>query len=180
MKSQHWLTDYLKHAANFIPVIVFLFYGRFGPGDSAVRWTHAFLIGAALAIAHGIWLMQRTERHSIALGVDLYLLIGGLLALVSSEASEAWGEQLGPAAVLVCVLVVGVLNTMCAPSGFIDRIGAQPERTRMLSIVMVVVTAAALAVSIAMRHSPLWGGVVPIFALVVVRGRLQRLALRAG
>ena len=45
---------------------------------------------------------------------------------------------------------------------------------------LLAVTVVALAVSITMRHSPLWGGVVPLIALVVVRGRLRKQLVRAG
>jgi peptidoglycan/LPS O-acetylase OafA/YrhL len=178
MKSNNALTDYLLHASNFLPAIVFLFYGRLGPGQPHERWTQAFLIGGVLAVLHGAWLLRRQERNSIALGVDLYLLIGGLLALASATASRLWGEELGPAAVLVCVLVVGILQTAWNSGGFIDCDEADRQRIRSLSIVMIAVTLVALAVSILMRHSPVWGGVVPLFALVLVRGRLRRQAMR--
>jgi uncharacterized membrane protein YfcA len=180
MKSNNVLSAYLAHAAKFLPAIIFLCYGRFGPGTPDLRWNEAFLIGAVLGAVHGVWLLSRPERHSIALGVDLYLVVGGLLALASPQASRAWGEELGPAAVLVCVLVVGVLNTLCSPGGFIDRKGIDRERTLSLSMTMIGVTVAALAVSVLMRHSPLWGGVLPLAALVFVRSRLQRQAARAS
>ncbi|KVE25766.1 permease [Burkholderia singularis] len=172
--SRHPLTDYLLHASNFLPAIVFLFYGRLGPGQPDERWTHAFLIGGVLALAHGAWLLRRAERNSIAIGVDLFLVIGALLALVSPAGSRLWGEELGPAAMLVCVLAVGVALTAWSAGGFVDGACAEHQRVRALSFVMIVATVVALGVSIAMRHSPLWGGVVPLIALVVVRGRLRR------
>lgn len=33
MKSNHPITGYLLHASNFLPAIVFLFYGRLGPSS---------------------------------------------------------------------------------------------------------------------------------------------------
>jgi hypothetical protein len=180
MKSTHPLTAYLAHASRFLPAIVFLFYGRFGPGAVDVRWNDAFLLGGVLALVHAVWLIKGEEPHSIALGVDLFLVIGALLALCSPQASRAWGEQLGPAAVLICVLVVGVLNTVCSTRGFIDRRAHDPQRTRSLSMTLIGVTVAALAVAVVMRHSPLWGGVLPLAALVFARGRLQRQAVRAA
>ncbi|MBU9426029.1 permease [Burkholderia gladioli] len=174
------LVDYLMHASNFLPAIVFLFYGRFGPGTADLRWTTAFVIGGALAVFHGAWLLRRAQRNSIAIGVDLYLLIGGALALASPRGSELWGEQLGPAAMLVCVLVVGIVHTAWSAGGFVDIAPADRARVRSLSLVMLAVTVTALAVSVAMRHSPLWGGVVPLVALVVVRGRLRRQLAQAS
>ena len=35
MKSSNPITDYLLHASNFLPAIVFLFYGRLGPEQPA-------------------------------------------------------------------------------------------------------------------------------------------------
>ncbi|KVQ96053.1 permease [Burkholderia ubonensis] len=180
MKSSNPITGYLLHASNFMPAIVFLFYGRLGPEQPDLRWTHAFLIGGVLALAHGAWLMQRAERNSIAIGVDLFLVIGAVLALVSPTGSRLWGEALGPVAMLVCVLVVGIVHTAWSARGFVDSTSVDPERTRTLSLVLLVVTAIALAVSVAMRHSPLWGGVVPLIALVVVRGHLRRQLAQAN
>ncbi|KKB64961.1 permease [Robbsia andropogonis] len=180
MKSHNPVTNYLSHLSNFLPAIVFLFYGRLGPGEPDERWTHAFLIGGVLAVLHGLWLLRRHKGNSIALGVDLYLVIGGVLAFTSAAASRLWGEELGPAAVLVCVLVVGILQTVWNNGGFIDCAAADRERTRFLSMVMIAVTLVALAVSILMRHSPILGGVVPLFALVLVRGRLRRQAVAAS
>ncbi|EMN1931961.1 permease [Burkholderia ambifaria] len=174
MKANNPITDYLLHASNFLPAIVFLFYGRLGPGQPGERWTHAFLIGGVLALVHGAWLMRRAQRNSIALGVDLFLVIGAVLAIVSPAGSRLWGEELGPAAMLVCVLVVGIVHTAWSAGGFVDGTAADQARVRSLSFVMLAVTAVALAVSITMRHSPLWGGVVPLIALVIVRGRLRR------
>ena len=81
---------------------------------------------------------------------------------------------------LVCVLVVGIVHTAWSDGGFVDGTFVDHARARSLSIVLLAVTVVALAVSIAMRHSPLWGGVVPLIALVVVRGRLRKQLVRAG
>ena len=79
---------------------------------------------------------------------------------------------------LVCVLVVGIVHTAWSDGGFVDGTFVDHARARSLSIVLLAVTVVALAVSIAMRHSR--GGVVPLIALVVVRGRLRKQLVRAG
>ncbi|WOL28630.1 hypothetical protein [Pseudomonas fragi] len=94
---------YLSNASAFIPVIVFLLYGRFGPGEAGVRWDTAYVLSGILSIAHLFWLFNYRPGHWIAMGVDLYLMIGALLASVSTAALQVWGQELGAAHVLACV-----------------------------------------------------------------------------
>ena len=78
MKSSNPITDYLLHASNFLPAIVFLFYGRLGPEQPDVRWTHAFLMhgwpgeprpSAVLTLAAGGGAMS--ARGSLQAGRDM-------------------------------------------------------------------------------------------------------------
>ena len=171
---------YLFNAAAFIPVILFLLYGRFGPGAAGVRWETAYVIGGILAIPHMIWLINSRAGHWIALGVDLYLLVGALLAALSESAVQVWGQDLGAAPVLASVFVVGIAATLFSPLGFIGEISNNRARIRQLSLMLLITAAIAVAVSLAFRHSPLLGGVLPIVALVLVRGQLgKRLATAA-
>ncbi|WP_244110080.1 permease [Burkholderia arboris] len=128
MKSSHPITDYPLHASNFLSAIVFLLYGRLGPEQPDVRWTHAFLIGGVPALVHAAWLIRRADRNSIAIGVDLFLVIGAVLAPGSPTGSRLWGEELGPAAMLACVLVVGIVHTAWSDGGFVD--GTFVDRAR--------------------------------------------------
>ncbi|MCA8430310.1 lactate dehydrogenase [Burkholderia seminalis] len=73
-----------------------------------------------------------------------------------------WSEELGLAATPVRVLVVGIMRTAWPDGGFVDGTFVDHARARSLSLVLLAVTAVALAVSITMRHSPLWGGVGPV------------------
>ncbi|MBJ9590558.1 lactate dehydrogenase [Burkholderia seminalis] len=73
-----------------------------------------------------------------------------------------WSEELGLAATPIRVLVVGIMRTAWSDGGFVDGTFVDHARARSLSLVLLAVTAVALAVSIMMRHSPLWGGVGPV------------------
>ncbi|WP_316248422.1 hypothetical protein [Burkholderia arboris] len=47
-------------------------------------------------------------------------MIGAVLAPGSPTGSRLWGEELGPAAMLACVLVVGIVHTAWSDGGFVD------------------------------------------------------------
>ncbi|POZ62795.1 hypothetical protein, partial [Chromobacterium alticapitis] len=100
MSLASWIRSYLVHAAAFAPAVVFLMWGRFAPGDAGLRWQDAYLAGGALALPHMIWLIKRRPGSWIARGVDLYLAIGALLALVSAQAVDLWGRGYGAAPAL--------------------------------------------------------------------------------
>ena len=165
---------YWSNASAFIPVIVFLMWGRFGPGDAGVRWDTAYVVSGILSIGHIFWLFKNRPGHWIALGVDLYLLIGALLAAVSAPTLQVWGQELGAAPVLACVLVIGVGATWLSPLGFVGEASNDKALVRRLSVMLLITAAIAVAVARVLRHNTLLGGVLPIIALVLVRSQLQK------
>lgn len=165
---------YLSNASAFIPVIVFLLYGRFGPGEAGVRWETAYLLSGILSIAHLFWLLNYRPGHWIAMGVDLYLMIGALLASVSTAALQVWGQELGAAPVLACVFVIGMGATRLSPLGFIGETSSDQALVRKLSVMLLIGAAIAVAVSLIFRHNTLLGGVLPVVALVLVRSQLLK------
>ena len=165
---------YLSNASAFIPVIVFLLYGRFGPGEAGVRWETAYVLSGILSIAHLFWLFNYRPGHWIAMGVDLYLMIGALLATVSTAALQVWGQELGAAPVLACVLVIGMGATRFSPLGFIGETSNDQALVRKLSVMLLIGAAIAVAVSLIFRHNTLLGGVLPVVALVLVRSQLLK------
>lgn len=165
---------YLSNASAFIPVIVFLLYGRFGPGEAGVRWETAYVLSGILSIAHLFWLFNYRPGHWIAMGVDLYLMIGALLASVSTAALHVWGQELGAAPVLACVFVIGMGATRFSPLGFIGETSSDQALIRKLSVMLLIGAAIAVAVSLIFRHNTLLGGVLPVVALVLVRSQLLK------
>jgi hypothetical protein len=180
MQPSNWAKAYLSNAAMFLPAIVFLLYARLGPGSGGERWDTAYVVGGIFAVLHAIWLLRGEARHGIALGVDLYLVVGGILAMVSPDASRTWGEELGAASVLICVLVVGIIGMVAAPQQFFGDTNIEPARARKLGALMLALTAVALAVAVLMRHNPIVGGVLPIVLLVIARGTIKKRMLAAA
>lgn len=179
MKSPTWSEVYLSNASKFLPAIVFLLYARLGPGDADSRWATAYAIGGGLAVLHAFWLFRTNRRYAIPLGVDLYLIVGGALLLFSSHANSVWGEKLGAASVLGCILVVSTVGLVLSRNGFNDTEGLDPRRALALTIAMLAATVVALGIAVALRHSPLFGGVLPILGLVVTQSVLRKRATRA-
>ncbi|POZ60343.1 hypothetical protein, partial [Chromobacterium alticapitis] len=60
------------------------------------------------------------------------------------------------------------------PLGFIGEAHPQPERVRRVSALLLAAAAAAIAIALWLRHSPLLGGVAPVLAVLLIRGRLAR------
>ena len=108
------------------------------------------------------------------MGVDLYLMIGALLASVSTAALQVWGQELGAAPVLACVFVIGMGATRLSPLGFIGETSSDQALVRKLSVMLLIGAAIAVAVSLIFRHNTLLGGVLPVVALVLVRSQLLK------
>lgn len=170
--------SYLIHAAAFAPAIAFLLWGRFGSGDAGARWSAAYLAGGLLALPHAAWLLKRRAGSWIALGVDLYLAIGGLLALASAQAVDLWGRGYGAAPALASVFAIGLAATLLSPLGFIGEPHPDPEQVRRMSAWLLLASGLAAGVALWLRANPLLGGVAPVLAVLLIRGRLaQQLAL---
>lgn len=174
MPLTQWVRSYLSHAAAFAPAVVFLIWGRFAPGDAGLRWQDAYLAGGALALPHMAWLLKRRAGSWIALGIDLYLAIGALLALVSAQAVDLWGRGYGAAPALASVFAIGLAATLFSPLGFIGEAHPEPERVRRVSALLLLAAGVAIAIALWLRHSPLLGGVLPVLAVLLIRGRLAR------
>jgi hypothetical protein len=175
--SKKWGKAYLSNVALFVPAIAFLLYARLAGGGADARWHTAYLVGGGLAVVHVMWLMSRETKHAIALGVDLYLIIGAALALASPTASTAWGVDGGAASLIACVLVVSIAGLLLAPRQLCGATGVDEGRARAMCATMVAVTIAALAIAVPLRHDPLLGGVLPIVALVIARASVERRVL---
>ncbi|QLL12568.1 permease [Pseudomonas chlororaphis] len=163
---------YWSNVCAFIPVIVFLAYGRFGFGEAAGRWETAYLVGGFLGLGHLFWLRKHRPGHWIALGVDLYLLIGALLAVLSTSALQAWGQSLGAAPVLACTLVVGLGANGWLSLGLSGH--ALDSAPRQCSPMLLMTNSLAVIVALFFRHSLLIGGVLPILALVLMRSQMLK------
>jgi len=165
------MKSYLAHASLFAPAIVFLLYARLAPGDEGARWNAAYVIGGGLALIHGIWLLAKHRDHAIALGVDLYLLIGGVLALVVPEAIELWGAKLGAAAALGCVFAVTLVGFALSPPRSVHE--------RKFALLMVGTTAIAAVFALVAHDVPFVGNVLPVLGLVYAQGALRKRVMPA-
>ncbi|WP_394843534.1 hypothetical protein LZC95_41610 [Pendulispora brunnea] len=158
------MKSYFTHASFFAPAIVFLLYARLAAGDEG--WDTAYMFGGGLALVHGIWLLSKHRDHAIAMGVDLYLLIGGILALVYPQAILLWGAKLGAAAALGCVLAVSLAAAAISPPRSVHE--------RKLAMLMVGATAAAAVFALLAHDIPFVGNVLPVIGLVLVQGALRK------
>lgn len=169
------ITAYLRNAVLFVPAIGFMLVMRALPGDGDAHWRLAALAGALLALPHTAWLLRRRPLHGTALGLNAYLIVSAALPFVSADANRAWGETLGSAAMLVCVLATHAIGLAVAPEAFSGA--ADPALAQALCKKMVAYGGVALAVAFPHRHDPLFGGVLPVVALILLHKRLRRGAL---
>ena len=152
-----------------VPTIVFLSLLQATDELRLAGWAAA----TAAAVLFAGFAHQRTTHHPILFGINLYILavtplIEAVLLLgFKSEAQLLIAHtQVG---VLLAVFVVGCYLTAFASDGFIGVNCDSPSLTRRLSIYLLLVSAAAVAWSLAFEGNRFMAIAVPLVTLFGLR-----------
>jgi hypothetical protein len=159
------------------PALVLLRFAQWHGWADDQRWLLALQVAAPVAALYFlIGLALRRPLQRLPMGANLYVLLGGLCALFMFEPGLNWLGQWREAAVLACILAVGVVTMLASPHGYIGAVGLAPASQRRLSLLLLAATVLALAWAVWLRGHPLLAAVLPITLLGLLRRALLRLA----
>ncbi len=166
----------LTEAVQFVPVLAlaagFVLSGEI---DLAVAGPR-FAIAAALAVfIVGGLAWKRTPLNPFLLGADLWLLVGALVFNVPIPPVADLLARLGGGGLFVGALLAGTSYTIRSPRGYLGVIVPQ---TRALSIVLVILTAAAVIWASRRPEDVRLGSALPFIGINVLRRVMGRVASR--
>jgi hypothetical protein len=124
-------SDCLARAAvllQFFPLSIFLSIGLPLGTPQPGTWIKAFLAGGAAAVAQIILcrlLAHAPVLNRLMLGVNLYLMLGGLAVLLKLHAALHVFDGLRESGIFLSMLAVGIVSSVMTDAGFIGVRGGR-------------------------------------------------------
>ena len=109
------------HWMDFIPLALFIWGGRLANFISSTHnsTSHAFFLGASAALIQLVyWVYHKQSIDYLALGANLFLIVGALGVVFDSALLEATGF-FKQATLFAWILLVGGIATFSTPRGFL-------------------------------------------------------------
>jgi len=161
----------LPRYASFGPIVLF---AGLEPVQS-INTPERFLIGgglACLALAAGALLKRR--QNSLALGADIFLLLGAAAWIVQLKPLMDAFQALRETALFMTMLAIGAFRTLLAPQGFIDAPIAGPGKVRARSWLLLAGVAGAAIHSAVFPGREWLSAGLPFLGLLLVQSRLAK------
>lgn len=179
-----FLFSLAKALLQLLPLTVFVRIAFLHGAPEPEDWLRAFLAGAALAVLQfaAVCLFSRGRAlNRIMVGVNVYLIVGGVAVLANQLAVLTMLNQLRESGIFLSLLAVGVVTTLRSDSGFIGEThGVASARIRQFSLYLLMLTCLATAASFYFRGHLLFSAVLPMMGLAIVnrifKARLRQMA----
>lgn len=125
----------------------------------------AFRLASPIALAEvAVLLLRPAPANRLILGANLWLMAGGLAALLQQWWWLQAYQRLGEASLFLAMLLVGVVSTLASPAGFVAAHGP-PRAVRRASLALLAGVLLALAAAVAFKGRVQWAAVLPVIAL---------------
>ena len=161
---------------QFVPLSVFLILSETGD-DNYDPWPRAFMTGGSIAAIGFIvvWnFAQRLRFDRLLIGVNVFLIIGGLITASDNESLISAYRWLREAAMFGWIIVVGLIATLSTKRGFIDVEHNDSKAVQRASWLALICCGIAFGISFYFRGSgSLWAAPAPFIGLVIARRLVQ-------
>ena len=164
---------FVLRAVEALPLAVFLIYMAVMDPRAQHEWRAPYYAATLLAIVGTLLLWRRGAiLNRIYLGIALYFVSGTIALLTRWPWLNAEYGRLEGTAMLLWVLGVGVFFTWFNARGYIG-IDAPPAIVRASSRLLLLVTLAATAVSLAFIGNRLLSSFLPFIAVFAAHGIIK-------
>jgi hypothetical protein len=166
----------LEYALGFLALAVFAALAFGGGKATDEQMIYAFKVGAVIAAFElAVLFWRREPANRLIIGANLWLLVGGVAAILEQWWLLKGYQKIGEAGLFVAMLAVGLLTTAISPSGFIAATG---QRSRVLwsSAALVAAVLLALVAALHFRGDVRLAAVLPVIALSWLNRLLRRVA----
>lgn len=167
---------------QFFLLTIFLKVAFQNGTPEAADWLNAFVWGSSAAIlqlALTRFLSRGHPLNRIILGVNFYLILGGVVVLTNQMTLLEMLNNLKESGIFLCMLIVGISTTVASKAGFVGAVEISlPSRLKRYSLWLLLLTCAAVAASFWFRGKLILSAAIPLIVLSVAnrlfKRRLQR------
>lgn len=157
---------------EFIPIVAFGLVVRL-TSENGVNWKLAFIVGACFAVFEKTLLVaKRFPLDRLLLGVDMFLIVGGVGFLFNIPLILDVYERLIQATLFAFLLAVGILTTFLTERGFVGIKHHERGRVVIYSLYLLGAGVVAFLVSLAFRGNYLLAGILPFTGMIVANRML--------
>ena len=165
----------MKNILEFLPLSLFLILARTTDTSVPENWNIPFYAGGLAALVCIVFcLSQRTMFKRIMLGINLYLLSGGL-ALITHQwwLNNLYGN-LQASGMLLWVVGIGVVTLAVSPGGFVGVVCEDKMKVKQYSLYLLIASICAFLLSFWFRGGDrLLAEIIPFVTLFMVQNSLQ-------
>lgn len=160
---------------KFFPITVFLLVARYG-SFTDLAWYNAFIAAAIAALGINSFLLtQDIILDRFALGLNLFLMIGGLAFYFDIKPILYFYSNYKAASFFANITIVGILTMVFSPYGFIGVKSSDKKLIQTTSMQLLCFTFIALAASYFLNSYSLFvSGALPFIALRFAREPLAQ------
>lgn len=163
---------------QFFPLTVFLSRAFHHGAAQAADWLAAFLWGGVAALLQLLIFyifFRASVLNRIILGVNTYLIVSCSAVLTDQNAMLMLLNALKESGLFLCILIVGIFTTFISDAGFVGAVEYSPDKqTRLFSLFLLLLSAAAVAMSFLFRGQLFFSAVLPLVILSVVNRLLKK------
>jgi hypothetical protein len=164
----------VEYLLGFLALALFAFLAFGGGATTDDKLLFAFKASAPVAVVElAVLFLRAAPANRLIVGANLWLVAGGLAALLQQWWWLKGYQQLGEASLFISMGIVGLATTALSPTGFVAAAG--PRRAVILaSLALLAAVLVALAAAVHFRGNLKYAAVIPVIALSWLNRLLRR------
>lgn len=157
-----------------IPLSIFLLFIRLVGTSTPQSWGPPFVLGGLTAIgATSLCLYKKQVLHRLFLGINLYLISGGLTFVTHQWWLHQIYNDLQASGMLLWIILVGIVSTFMSPRGFIGVESPSRDLIKKYSLYLLLISVLGFALSWSARGNRLVSEIIPFAGLFLIQGTLK-------
>ena len=166
----------MRYILEAVPLSVFLVCIKQIDQTIPMAWQAPFLVSGILALVIILFLLYKNHLFNrILLGINLYLITGGLAFMTEQYWLNQIYGHLQSSGMLIWVILTGLATLIFSPSGFIGvPYCAEKPTVRKYSVYLFCMAVCAFIFSFAFKGSRLLSEIIPYTGLFIAQAALRR------
>jgi len=157
-----------------LPLALFLLYIRQIDTELPTEWQGPFVAGGIAALGVILLFLHRKQVFNrLLLGINLYLISGGLAFITHQWWLNRIYCQLQASGMLLWIIATGIASLLISSRGFIGVDSPDAGGIRTCSFYLLLVSILAFALSFGFRGNPMLSETVPFLGLFLARNTMK-------